>query len=361
MKILRHLFNLCCFSTAFGMTMYWLHKFWKDEDLIQMNLKPFEISSKGEYPVLSFCLKDKIFIESKMKQNNFTFTEQEYKQIWTGEKPYDGIEKVDFKDVTVNLKDYYLRDAILFRNGSLIEGTYANFLNKLPSVTFAGFQSSSFIKCFSLKSEYTNIIANFFGFNSSIFLNDLQRISSNFLVVFHLPNQISTPGNSFKSSWLKRDAKKEYEMIFTIQELEIMKRRSKRSNPCFSEELNFDEIVLNEHLEEIGCRAPFQTTKQNLSICNSKAKLNYANPFMGGKRASKTPCTTAMKISFKFAEQDTVSKGSDWFHMQIFYPYQYKEIIQVKAVDIQTAIGNAGGYIGLFLGKVAIKSEKIQT
>ena len=151
-------------------------------------------------------------------------------------------------------------------------------------------------------------------------------------------------------------------MIFTIQELEILKRRSKRSNPCISEELNFDEIVLNEHLEEIGCRAPFQTTYQNLSICNSKEKMKDANAFMGNLiRTSKIPCTTATKISFKFAEQDTVLKGSDWFHIQIFYPYQYKEIIQVKAVDIQTAIGNAGGYIGLFLGKVAIKSEKFQT
>ena len=31
----------------------------------------------------------------------------------------------------------------------------------------------------------------------------------------------------------------------------------------------------------------------------------------------------------------------------------YKEIIQVKAVDIQTVIGNAGGYVGLFCGKIS--------
>ena len=40
-------------------------------------------------------------------------------------------------------------------------------------------------------------------------------------------------------------------------------------------------------------------------------------------------------------------------------PYHIKEIVMVKAVDIQTAIGNAGGYIGLFLGKSMSNSKPL--
>ena len=50
-------------------------------------------------------------------------------------------------------------------------------------------------------------------------------------------------------------------------------------------------------------------------------------------------------------EEDYDWKGSDWFHIYIMHPHHIKEIVMVKAVTIQTAIGNAGGYIGLFLGK----------
>ena len=31
----------------------------------------------------------------------------------------------------------------------------------------------------------------------------------------------------------------------------------------------------------------------------------------------------------------------------------YKEIKQVRAYDIQSLIGNAGGYLGLFLGNIS--------
>ena len=43
-------------------------------------------------------------------------------------------------------------------------------------------------------------------------------------------------------------------------------------------------------------------------------------------------------------------EGSDWFHFSIRFPDRFEEIVMVQAVDIQTAVGNAGGYIGLFLG-----------
>ena len=69
-------------------------------------------------------------------------------------------------------------------------------------------------------------------------------------------------------------------------------------------------------------------------------------------KKTKTACTNAATITYNFDEQDLVPnfKGSDWFHVYLMYPEQFKEIVMVKAVDLQTAIGNAGGYVGLFLG-----------
>ena len=69
----------------------------------------------------------------------------------------------------------------------------------------------------------------------------------------------------------------------------------------------------------------------------------------------KVPCNTYENVNFRFLESDfswsqrgnpTVGEMTVGFKI----PERFKEISQVKAVDIQTVIGNAGGYVGLFLG-----------
>ena len=42
--------------------------------------------------------------------------------------------------------------------------------------------------------------------------------------------------------------------------------------------------------------------------------------------------------------------NSSWILQVKFRSQEYKEIRQVRAYDTQSLIGNAGGYIGLFLG-----------
>ena len=70
-----------------------------------------------------------------------------------------------------------------------------------------------------------------------------------------------------------------------------------------------------------------------------------------GQDKQKKACTSLADITFTYDEFDFEQKGDDWFHVAIIYPHQYKEIVMVRAVDIETVIANAGGYIGLFLGK----------
>ena len=42
----------------------------------------------------------------------------------------------------------------------------------------------------------------------------------------------------------------------------------------------------------------------------------------------------------------------DYIGLRIAYPGKQKLIIQSQLVDIHSLIGNMGGYIGLFLGKI---------
>ena len=62
-------------------------------------------------------------------------------------------------------------------------------------------------------------------------------------------------------------------------------------------------------------------------------------------------CTVATTILYDYQEIDYKLNNPDWFNIYIKYPSQYEEIVMVQAVDIHSALGNSGGYIGLFLGK----------
>ena len=119
-----------------------------------------------------------------------------------------------------------------------------------------------------------------------------------------------------------------------------------------SDMLNYDTIVLEEHLEKIGCKAPYQKTISGVKTCQSREKMKGVNLDAMGRRHSRTACTSAATITFTYEEIDRDMDALDSFWVCIIFPDTFKEIVMVKAVDIQTAIGNAGGYIGILLGNV---------
>ena len=49
-----------------------------------------------------------------------------------------------------------------------------------------------------------------------------------------------------------------------------------------------------------------------------------------------------------------VQSGEKWAIL-VSYPKEFRIVTQSKEVDIHTLIGNIGGYLGLFMGKVVIQ------
>ena len=144
-------------------------------------------------------------------------------------------------------------------------------------------------------------------------------------------------------------------MDFIFNEVKILKRRNKRTETCMQDFEKYDTHLLNSHLETIGCKAPYQKTERNFSICSSKENMKQAvvdlNNVWGNSDILKPPCISMEDIRYTFNEYDVDWKGSDWFWISYTFLNTFMEIVQVRAVDVQTVIGNAGGYVGLFIGK----------
>ena len=359
--ILRYFFNFACITTAFGMTFWWLYRFLKNEDSVQIDVKPLNFQD-GLYPILSFCLVDP-FIESKLKKYNETLTIAEYKKILLGLSSYKGIEDINFDDVTLDLADFYLGFDVRFRNGSSIQIMYPDDLQFLPQVTYTGFATEVFMKCIGLDLKFANIDSVNLNFNSSIYPNGIRPPSLllpfSTIVAFHLQNQFFIMGKSGKYQWPIRTQKNAYLMDFTLQQIEILKRRNKRNDPCIPEGYNFDQIFLDDHLERVGSKAPYHKTNKSFEICVLQKKMKEASFDLAKTEIQMKACASLSTLTFTYDETDLYGYGSDFFGIKLDYPRQYKETTMIRAIDIQTLIGNAGGYIGLFLGKSIKVSLKL--
>ena len=342
-----------------------MYKFSKNEDSVQIDVVPLSFQ-EGQYPILSFCLSDP-FIESKLKKYNESLTIVEYKKILLGLSSYKGIENINIDDVTIDLADYYLGFNVKLNNGSSIKNLYPDVLQLLPKVTYSGFAYGCFMKCVGLDSKLTNIDAINLKFNSSIYPKGIRpsslRSQFSTVVAFHLPNQFFLIGNSrsmyMPFTWPDRTQKNAYRMYFSLQQIDILKRRNKQNDPCIPEGYNFDQILLDDYLEEVGCKAPYHRTNKSLEICVLKEKMKEASFELLRTKKQMKACTTASILTFKYDEAEIYGDGADFFLVSLEYPNEYRETRMVQAIDIQTVIGNAGGYIGLFLGEVMKDSMKM--
>ena len=264
---------------------------------------------------------------------------------------------INFDAVTLNLTYFYLGER--FRYKSLSKRHY---FYELPQVTYSGFRDGSDIrKCIGLKPKFTNIEWINFNFNSNLYPDGIRPFwRRSVLVALHLPNQISLRGSFTKNTWPKITVREGHIMIFKMQQLEILKRRNKENDPCKPDELNLDQIILDENLEQLGCKAPYHRTDKNLEVCDSKEKMRatyYVDLFKNEKFKKFKECTIASTLTFTYEEINHDNK--ERFGVLLYYPNKFKEVVMVRAVDLQTVIGNAGGYIGLFLGKISWKLLKL--
>ena len=320
-----------------------------DEDSVQIDFKQIDFRA-GYYPMLSFCLIDP-FIQSRLYNANLTV--ETYLEFLRGSRSYDELENVDFNTVTLDLNDFFISARFGHRNGSYFELTNQDFHHGLLKLTYSGFYNGIFMKCFGLKSTLKNIDGFDFRFKTSLYPNGIRPSSKLSIAVgLHLPNQLSLVGNSLKYTWPNLDENGTHVMGFSLQQIDIIKRRNKRKDPCIPDDFNFDQIILDSHLDMVGCRPPYLRTNKILGVCRSAEKIREANIDLIKSEKPMKACTSASTLAFTYNELASNLMKPDWFGVALDYPNQYKEIKMVQAIDIHTVIGNAGGYIGLFLGKI---------
>ena len=225
-----------------------------------------------------------------------------------------------------------------------------------------------FGKCWSVDIPYiANKKIHSFGilFQSDIFPNGIRPQSYGFGVVLHYPLQLSRADfGTYEWKSHDKDHPSQYTMRFKIENTMVLRRRNKASIPCNDKWKEDDDMIFERILNKVSCVPSYRKSPKTV-LPNCTTKEEYKDIFnlavnLKSSTEHPPPCQQIEKIIYIFDEFDWLvdnwivdgtNETEDVFEVLLeFLDETYMEIEQAKAYDGQSLVGNAGGYIGLFLG-----------
>ena len=111
-------------------------------------------------------------------------------------------------------------------------------------------------------------------------------------------------------------------------------------------------------IQKISCTAPYWINHESnsTSYCTNTRQLKQFHEME--IEEYMIPCRRLTQIAYSYSESqsnwyDTLFQNAfeDYFYVSImFQEPTYKQILLLRSFDIQSLIGNAGGYIGICVG-----------
>ena len=207
-------------------------------------------------------------------------------------------------------------------------------------------------KCWTFKIPFLaeqNIMTVVMRMKKSIFPEKNRIARKGFKVI------ISYPGQTLRVRVMKYKWKGitgSFAMVFNIQNMVVLKRRNKSNQPCHRNGTLDDIRLRDSFIRSLGCRPTFMTSPSVFPQCSAGKNLKNCDGSEWDE-GHVEPCKQVEKIFYTYEEYDNLhSYGKEaYFYLQFnFQGKTYMEIEQTRDYDLQSLIGNAGGYVGLFLG-----------
>ena len=354
------LFRVLCLVATIGFISFWCYEFYLDEDLTVVEYKRFDNSKSTMLPTASVCFDNPI-VDKKLKQIHPDLNSSIYLKFLRGLVYSESLRNIDYENVTLQWSDYLDTNSMVltWKNGSWIyyNTTFSTFLKK-PYMSYSGFLYFKFAKCFAfeLQDKYKNLVSSiWFPFNTEIFSDDGRN---DFRFIFHYPGQFSIAPDMTKLQWTDFKMRKKCGIVFRTTVIEVMQRRNKYRQACLINGQEYDDIIHDAYIKTVGCKPPYHQSAKDWPICSSTDDMRkFVSLNVGKLDAAKyftPPCTVMSSVHYKVDEYSLLLAEKHCEGLLVMIPHfsnQYRSVKLTKAISITSFIGNAGGYIGLFLGK----------
>lgn len=361
--------------------------YWNAEDVTAISYKTFHTAKIDVYPRIGLCFANTV-IEEKLSQYAIknqpgsywrtTSMKERYSWFLAGEDWNPDMLQIDHDDVTKNIEDYvlayeigttkwktlkiYNKETQINSHNSEIQTQKRIDKRKHRIPHFRELSLFSNLKCFSFDIPFQKghkITGTRVRFNTSIFNEGVRpRRARNFitgdvlLYVPHYLNQLISKLLQGKRNWPVRNKNmaKHYITEFEMSGIEIHQQRNKFKEPCIEDMNNDDKQILQEIAKLVGCKPPYWNSSLQLTNCLKQEEFLKAYDVQADtvedvrsmKLTHKLSCRGLEKIHFDVEDFEIEDKTLDPAAIEFkfsFMEFSYKEVKNVRSMDLQSLIG----------------------
>ena len=366
-KTIVYVFKFLCFAATFFMTGYWCVHYFQDHDL---SLVDYGLMKDVENPKPTFtlCFINPI-LEDKLKEIHPNLNRSLYLQFLKGDIDHDILSKINYENVTLDIRSQIRVFNIDWRNGSrsFSNDTYIQNVMKIH-VAYSGFQNRFLYKCvgIEIKPAYKEEIKSYKLYLQKgifrIYPGGYRPSTGLFSTRIHYPSHFVLSYETAKYGWPIRNNGDAYYMRFGIKMIEVLRRRNKNNKPCIPKSKSYDSVVMESALNEAGCRAPYQTSFKHFPFCKGREKIKMSMLVAERKFHMNDiypPCEEIVDIEYNYSEleyspETLIEWDQNFIVLAVGIPDKIKIIQHSREISFHALVGNTGGYIGLFLGMLFI-------
>ena len=352
------IFKNICVISALIFTGMWIYRFLSDEDTTTVDNKSFFVTDDDKLPVMSMCFKQS-FDNKILKGVGENTTAKNYKNYLRGKYFDENMVKIDYHSITTNISDFIISYKVYFLNGTSIDDIRSNVSFKAPYYTYSWSSWGHIVKCFGLEITDPNVKTVAVYMTRDIFPRKMRPAKGGFAILFHYPNQVLMSYASAKRTWNIRNNVSNYMMGFNLLNTEVNILRYKpRFRNCVNDWKNFDKLLLQNHIDSVGCKSPYFGDDYKGALCKNKRDNKNAVFYFSRLRDGIAPCRSVESLYYTVTEADYRGRlkrfgkyYNNWFSVILrIRNSRFKALIQKKEVDFQCLVGYVGGYLGMFTG-----------
>ena len=352
---------ICCIVTT-SMVVFWIMQFQKDEDVSFIEYHDYNTSNDLIYPDISICA-DIIYnyeeVEKINSTKNLNVSLEDYHNYLIHSNDYkEEYSEISFDDVTIDLLDYVKTIRFRMRDTGQMKILNCTSMHTCPFYhlrnSFIGFWDNRMYKCFGIEiaPNYSKEIKGvYLAFQWKVwrFLNQFDDFEyGDVFVVFNYHQQMLRNPDVVHKLWAVKEDRESLTSI-KITAIEILRHRNKYRNPCFENWTHYDHSVFEKHAQRFDCSVPYHTSDKPLCTDENDIRESKYELTQMKRKYYPRPCLELSNVVFT---STNVRDPGELPRLYVSFPDRIKTVTQFKAVGVHDLIGNIGGYIGLFLGKI---------
>ena len=372
MNCISCMFKIACVVSAISMTIYCSVDYSKNEDTSTVSYMTLNGDESSPYPQFAFCFYDYSWEVELTNKMGLNVDVNSFKSFYFGEKWNKQLPAININEVLSKIKGIVIDTCV---KGKMSETNKHNCDEKgiLGSDLFYGGRKCltfHYTKPKAISSAHIWIKAlNFSETEQNFAWYGKQSYPWNNGMSFTFPHQFLNP--NYPAPWHPPMPSENNTSVKAIsvylRGIEVIRHRNKVENPCYDWK-GYDSLFMKEIYLTVGCK-PFYSNLVMEQVPNCTSKEDIKRIFdMGNTRSGNIdPCIELRQVSMIYQEDsppnimtenniysgigEKLGKVDDWFRVSTnFMQNTYKDIQQTRAYTVQSLIGNAGGYLGLFVG-----------